>query len=513
MYLTQHGARTPGTRMARWALSPLVLCVAALGCAEPGGTGTERAPVAEAPRPAAGDPAVPGDPIVLTGGPSEDALPEGVTLVEDAVAGDALGVTVYRLANGLTVMLSVNREEPRVQCWTTVRAGSNKDPADATGMAHYLEHMHFKGTTRLGTVDWEQERVHLDAITELYDELFVTTDPERRAEVYAKIDVENQAASRYAVASELDRAYDAMGASGLNAFTTAEQTSYTVEVPKNRLETWAKLEAERFRDPVYRMFQTEIEAVYEEKNRSLDNKDWAVYPVLMEALFPEHPFGTQPTIGTVEHLKNPSVSKMYEYFRTWYVPANMVVALAGDFDKAEAIETLARHLSGWEARDVPPDPVRPMPRPEGVVRVEVPFEAEEVVNVAYLTVPRQHPQRDALVVCDMLLSNSRTGLIDINLNQAQKVRSAGCTPRFMTEAGYQLLWAYPKPGQSLDEAEALLLEQVALLCEGKFTDEDLAAVVTDFEISEKRQLESNRSRVAMMTEAFRGRAARRTSNG
>ena len=419
-----------------------------------------------------------------------------------AVPGDPMGVVVRRLDNGLTVMISPNHEEPRIAAWITVRAGSAKDPADATGMAHYLEHMLFKGTSRLGTLDAAAEKPHLERITALYDELFETTDPARRAELQARIDAEGVAATRPQVSNGLDRLYDALGFSGLNAFTTTDQTSYIVNLPANRLEHWAAVESERFEDPVFRLFQTELEAVYEEMNQALDSPGRALFEALYLALFPQHPYGTQPTIGTVEHLKNPSITKMYEYFRTWYAPGNMCIALAGDVDPEAALAVIERHFGRWQPRPVPADPEFPVVRPQGRTFVEVVHVGDEQVALAFPTVPAGHPDQDALVLCDMMLDNGQTGLVNRNLQQTQAVRAAGSSPTFLVDAGFQLLYAVPKPGQTLEECEALLLEQVARLREGAFSPEDLDAVLTDFEVREKRGLESLETRVSEMTDSF-----------
>jgi predicted Zn-dependent peptidase len=422
--------------------------------------------------------------------------------VAPEVAGDPMGVVVRKLPNGLTLLLSPNHEEPRIECWITTRAGSAKDPADATGMAHYLEHMNFKGTSTLGTTDWMKEKPHLDRITALYESLFSTTGPDERAAIYKQIDAESQAASAYEVPNELDTLYDSFGFRGLNAFTSDDQTSYTVNIPANRLESWATVEAERFRDPVYRLFQSEIEAVYEEKNRGMDNKGRVSHEALRAALFPQHPYGTQPTLGTIEHLKNPPLTKMYEFHRRWYVPGNMVVALAGDFDVAEAIAVVEKHLGHWEPKEFPSDPVHAMPAPKGRQFTEIKYEAEEEVQLGWITVGETHPDHDALLLADMMLDNNRTGLVNLNLGQTQATLAASASNNFLLDSGYEVLTGIPKKGQTLEEVEALLLEQVALLKKGEFTDADLAAVVTDFEIREKRELESNRARVAAMTDSY-----------
>ncbi len=419
-----------------------------------------------------------------------------------AVAGDPMGVVIKKLDNGLTVMLSENHDTPRIATQITTRAGAAKDPGDSTGMAHYLEHMLFKGTTKMGTVDWEKEKPHVDRIDALYEELFTTKDTAERERIVGEIDKAAVAATEYQVPGEFDALYKGYGAQGINAFTSMDQTTYVVDIPANRLEQWSRVEFERFRKPVFRLFPSELEAVYEEFNRMLDNASSASYFAQQNALFPQHPYGTQTTIGTTEHLKNPSIKKMYEFFEKWYVPGNMCVAMAGDFDAEEALAIIENSLGKWEPKPVPDDPVYPIEKPDGVVRVEVPFEADETIAIAFLTVPTGHADEHVLQLCDMMLDNSQTGLINVNLGQTQAVRQAGSSPSFTNDAGYQRLFAIPKPGQTLDECEELLLAQVKLLKEGSFTDADLKAVITDFEVNQKRGLEGNQQRVQAMTGSF-----------
>ncbi|MCR4294387.1 MAG: insulinase family protein, partial [Elusimicrobia bacterium] len=294
-------------------------------------------------------------------------------------ADDAMGVTIHRLPNGLTVYLSPNKGEPRVAAHIAVRAGSKNDPSDSTGMAHYLEHMLFKGTGRLGTLDYEKERPHLERIRALYEELFKTKDDAGRAKIYKAIDVANIAASSSAVPNEFDRFYRSIGAEGLNAYTSDEQTVYVVSIPANRLEPWAAVEAERFKNPVFRLFQTEIETVYEEKNRSLDNAERILGDEIENRLYKKHPYGQQPTLGSIEHLKNPSLAKMYAFYERWYSPNNMAIALSGDFDRAKTLELIKKHFSSWTPRPLPELPKWELPRPKGAETYEVKYEAEQKV--------------------------------------------------------------------------------------------------------------------------------------
>ncbi|MDX6768613.1 MAG: insulinase family protein [Elusimicrobiota bacterium] len=417
-------------------------------------------------------------------------------------ADDPLGVSIHRLPNGLTVYLSPNKGLPRVTAWIAVRAGSKHDPADSTGMAHYLEHMLFKGTDRLGTLDHAKERVHLERIRALYEKLFKTKGEEARKKVYAEIDAENVKAGAFAVPNEIDKFYRTIGARGLNAFTSDEQTVYIVDLPSNRLEDWATVEAERFAAPVFRLFQSEIEAVYEEKNRAMDNAERILSEEVEKRLYKVHPYGQQPTLGTIEHLKNPSLEKMYAFYGRWYVPNNMAIALAGDFDRKAALELLRKRFGAWQPQELEPLPEWTFPKPKGVERYEVRYEAEEKVVIAWPTVPNSHADADALTMLDMVMDNSASGLFNLRLNQAQKVKSAGSHPGLYNDAGAWYAHAVPKQGQTLEEAEALLLETVEALKKGEFEPADLEAVITNFESGEKVRLESNESRAAMMTSSF-----------
>jgi predicted Zn-dependent peptidase len=421
--------------------------------------------------------------------------------VSSPLPGDGLQVSVHRLKNGLTVYLSPNHEIPRISAWIAVRAGSRHDPSDSTGMAHYLEHMFFKGTTRLGTLAYEKEKPHLDAIYDLYERHFVATDTAKRQELYSLIDKENIEAAKFAVPNEIDKTYKTLGFRGINAFTSNEMTVYVNDLPKNRLEAWAKLESDRFKEPVFRLFQTELETVYEEKNRSLDNPGRILNEALNKTLYQDHPYG-RTTLGSLEHLKNPSLAKMYAFQRDHYVPNNMAIALAGDFDRGEILKVLERTFGAWQPKVLAPPEAFAVPKPTSTERVEVRYESEEQVVIAWPLPPYGSPDHDALTVLDMVMDNSESGIVNLTLNQAQKVKRAGSGGDFMNEGGAWELWAIPKDSQTLEEAEALLMEAVARLKAGEFSEDDLRAIVTNFEIREKEKLESNNARVAEMADSF-----------
>ena len=433
---------------------------------------------------------------------SMETAPVGYKRINTANPADPLDTHIFELDNGLQVYLTENHEEPRFYAEIAVKAGSKNDPADATGLAHYLEHLLFKGNQSLGTLDYAAEKPYLDQITALYEQHFNETDPEARAAIYAQINEVSQQAAQFAVPNEIDKLYNGMGASNLNAHTWHEETVYKVGLPSNRLNQWAAIESSRFIDPVFRLFHTELETVYEEKNRSLDNRGRVSYYALGDVLYKKHPYGQQTTIGSTDHLKNPSLVYIHDYFDTYYVPNNMAIFISGDIDIDETIGVISDAFGKWEAKPVPEvgpwieDPL------QGAERVTVNYRGEEEVQIAYRTVPNGHEDKEALMLLDMILDNRTAGLINLNLNQAQAVQAAGSSPEFLNDYGSQRLWGIPKPGQTLQEVEALLLEQIEHIKAGEFEDWILPAIVNDFKKSQKSSLESDTARVTSMREAF-----------
>lgn len=256
-----------------------------------------------------------------------------------------MAVRIHTLDNGLSVYLSENHEEPWVSCRVAVRAGAAHEPDHATGLAHYLEHMLAnKGTRSLGTRDAVAEQVHLARLRDLYEQLH-KADTDERAALLVEIDAENQAANRWAIANELKQAYGLLGGQGLNAFTSHDRTVYVVDVPSNRLEAWAMLEGNRFREPVFRGFPTELETIIEEKNRALDNPGRALAMAGNRLVWAGHPY-SRDVLGEVAHLLAPSIAATERFFSTWYVPNNMAVILAGDIDPDRALALVEQHLAG-----------------------------------------------------------------------------------------------------------------------------------------------------------------------
>ncbi|WP_323788874.1 M16 family metallopeptidase [Psychroserpens sp.] len=420
----------------------------------------------------------------------------------ETVANDPTGLRLYTLDNGLKVYMSKNSDEPKIQTYIAVRAGSNYDPKESTGLAHYLEHMVFKGTSKIGTVDWEKEKEYLDQISELYEQHRAETDPDKKLEIYKKIDEVSLEASNYSVANEYDKMTSSLGATGTNAHTWFEETIYKNKIPANELDKWLTLEHERFGELVLRLFHTELEAVFEEFNRGQDNDGRKRYAAMLKGLFPNHPYGQQSTIGIAEHLKNPSLVDINNYFNKYYVPNNMAMVLVGDLDFDATIKKVNETFGKLEKKEV----VHPtLPKEEPItspVINEVFGPTAESVSIAFRSQGVNTEEEKLMTVADMILANGNAGLIDLNLNQKQAVQYAGCSPTFLNDYGYHSFSGAPKEGQTLDEVKDLLLEQIEKLKKGEFEDWMIDAVVNDLKLSQTQQYENSTALATMYYNAF-----------
>lgn len=408
----------------------------------------------------------------------------------------------YTLDNGLTVILAQNSAKPRVQTLIATKAGSSSDPADNTGLAHYLEHMLFKGTDKYGTLNFEKEKVLLDQIDKLYEKYNTTKDDAKRKAIYAEIDRVSGEAAKFAIANEYDKMLQGIGAQGTNAFTSFERTVYVNDVPSNQVSTWLDIEAERFRNPVLRLFHTELEAVYEEKNRGLDNDNREVYEKLYAEAFPNHNYGRQTTIGTIEHLKNPSLVKIRNYYNTYYVPNNMAVIMVGDIDLDATFKQVKDKFSYMKRKDVSKMSFEDEKPLKGTVKVEVVGPSQESLTMGYRVPDALSADADLVNLVDLILSNSNAGLIDLNMTKAQKCIQAYCSPGLLKERGLHYFGGSPLEGQSLEDLEQLFYEQLDKLKSGDFDMQLVQSIVLNQKVSKIREYESYRATAYSLMDAF-----------
>lgn len=422
----------------------------------------------------------------------------------ETVPGDPMDTKIYTLDNGLKVYMTVNKEEPRIQTFVAVRVGGKNDPKETTGLAHYFEHLMFKGSEQFGTQDYEAEKPYLDEIERLYEEYRTITDPAERKAHYHKIDSVSYLASQIAIPNEYDKMMSMIGARGTNAWTSYDETVYTEDIPSNQVENWAKIQADRFRHNVIRGFHTELEAVYEEYNMNLTSDNRKMWEAIYAALFPHHPYGTQTVLGTQEQLKNPSIVNIKRTFNTFYRPNNIAICMSGDFNPRQAVKIIKKYFGDWEPNpDIPKLEYEPeSPVTEPIVK-EVKGLQAEMVALGWRLPGSTDLQTTAVAeIASNILSNGQAGLIDLDVNQQQKAMYLAAGTNSQPDYSFFLAMGMPKEGQSLDELKVLALEEIAKLRDGEFDEELIAATINNIRLQKMRQLESNRARANMFVDAF-----------
>jgi len=433
---------------------------------------------------------------------SVQAQPAAEKYQYETVKGDPLNARIYTLPNGLKVYMTVYKNTPRVHAYVAVKAGSKNDPADATGLAHYFEHMMFKGSPNIGTTNFAEESIYINKIDSLFEVYRETVNEKERKAIYKVIDSLSFIASGYAIPNEYDKLMSIIGSTGTNAYTSLEQTVFIEDFPSNQFENWCMIQADRFAHPVLRLFHTELETIYEEKNMTMTNDNFKLYFAVLEALFPNHPYGTQTVIGTQDHLKNPSMKKIREFHAKYYVPNNMAVCISGDFDPDEAIKSIDKYFGQMTASDVPEfkfEPAVPITKP---VIKEVYGPDAETVYVGFRFEGAGSHDALMLTVVDMILMNSAAGLFDLNLVQKQRVLEAYSYNSIMADYTALIIAGKPKSGQTLEEVKDLLLSQIDLIKKGDFEDWMLDAIINDMKLNQIKGYENNESRASAFVDAF-----------
>ena len=421
----------------------------------------------------------------------------------EIVKGDLMQTRIYTLDNGLKVYLSVNTEKPRIQTYIAVRTGSKNDPAETTGLAHYLEHLMFKGTKLFGTIDPDAEAPLLADIERRYEEYRLISDPELRRQKYHEIDSVSQLAAKYFIPNEYDKLMAAIGAEGTNAYTSNDVTCYTEDIPSNEIENWAKIQSDRFQNMVIRGFHTELEAVYEEYNIGIAQDQRKLWESMSRMLCAPHPYGTQTTIGTQEHLKNPSIVNIKNYFNKWYRPNNVAICMAGDLNPDETIAIIDRYFGQWKPGEDVRQPVFPALKPITAPRDTTIYGLEaETLWLGWRFDRGNSLQIDTLNVIGDMLSNGTAGLIDLNINNQMKMLGAWAGSETLRDHSLFIMSGTPKEGQTLEEVRTLLLDEVEKLKNGNFSDDLLPSIINNAKLNYFTRLESNQARANLFVETY-----------
>lgn len=415
---------------------------------------------------------------------------------------NALKVKEYRLENGLTVWLNEDHSQPKVFGAVVVKAGA-KDCPD-TGIAHYFEHMMFKGTDRIGTLDYESEKVLLDSIAMKYDELAMTEDTAARARLQKEINELSIRSSEYVIPNEFNRLINRFGGSGLNAATSYDATIYFNTFSPQYMVQWAEINSERLINPVFRLFQSELETVYEEKNMYGDFIGGQVMDTLMARYFGPHPYA-YPIIGSTKNLKNPRLTEMHKFFEDYYVASNMALILSGDFDAQQVMPILEKAFSRIRSGNAPKQEKVMLPPFNGreTMKVKFPIPFIKAMGLGFRGVSANHEDQVALNIAVNLLNNANgTGYLD-KLMVEHKLMGALAINESMNEAGILTVAIMPKLLiQSYSSAEKMVWDEINRVKNGDFSDE----MFNSLKLEQKRQyassLENIDSRATIMMNLF-----------
>lgn len=371
-------------------------------------------------------------------------------------------VTGFTLANGLQFLVIERHEAPVVSFHTYVNAGAVDDPSGSTGLAHMFEHMAFKGTPQIGSKNWVKEKAALDAIERAYDRLEAErnkgfrADQQKIASLDAALKDAIATADSYVEGNEYDRIVESNGGVGMNAGTSEDSTQYFYSFPSNRLELWFLLESERFLRPVLREFYKERDVVREERRMRVESSPQGMLiETLLATAFAAHPYHNFAG-GWASDIESFRRTDAEAFFKKYYVPSNMVIAIAGDVDPTKA-KALAQRYFGRIPAGPPPPLVRTEePRQTGEKRAKVASPAQPFMVIGYKRPDHYSPDDQVLDVIAELLSGGRTGTMYKEMVRDTQMALAAQAIAAYPGSKYPslfLLFVVPNAGRTLDENE------------------------------------------------------------
>lgn len=419
--------------------------------------------------------------------------------------GLAERVIEHRLANGLTVLLVERHQSPVVSINVTFGVGGINEHNGITGIAHLYEHMAFKGTRTLGTKDYERERPLLEEleriqrrIEQVREDLHAAGQDEAGSvtlkELRRAFHETQERAEQFVIGNELALLYQRHGGVGLNASTGKDITRYTVSLPANRLPLWAAVESDRMANPVLREFYKERDVVLEERRlRTDDSAQGLLFEAFAATAFAAHPYGF-PTIGWASDIQSLTPAVTEQFFKTYYSPANAVIAIVGDIHPPEVIALIERAFGSIPSTTRPPRVATIEPPQRGERRVEVEFDAEPVVLIGYHKPAIGHPDDYVFDVIDSILSEGQTSRLYQRLVREKRLVAA-----IDTQAAYPgvqaphlfVISATPLSPHTAREVEEAITEELERLKTEPVTAEELQKVLNNLDAELLRSLRSN----------------------
>src|SRR5437588_3635901 len=388
----------------------------------------------------------------------------GLAAAQD-IASFEKHVTVHKLANGLTLVVLERPEAPVFSFFTLVDAGAVQDPKGYTGLAHMMEHEAFKGTPTIGTTDWPAEKAALAKVEQAYAaydyerKKEIGRDPNKLAELEKAWKSAMEAADKYVDANAFSEILDQQGEEGMNAFTASDETGYFYSLPANRLELWAYMESERFLHPVMREFYKERDVVWEERRMRTDSQPVGrmVEQFLSTAFF-AHPYHN-PNVGWPADLDNLSATAAETFFKTYYIPSNMTIAVVGDVKAPEVIALVDRWFGRIPSRPKPAESPTAEPPQIGLREVVLREQTQPYYLEGYHRPDYRDPDDNVYDVISDLLSEGRTSRLYRALVRDQKIALAAEGFSGFPGNKYPHLFAFfavPAPGHTTaEQADAI----------------------------------------------------------
>jgi predicted Zn-dependent peptidase len=417
------------------------------------------------------------------------------------ITAHAQGLKAFQLPNGLQVYVWEDANMSEVFGMVAVNVGSKEEPEEYTGLAHYLEHLMFKGTDKIGTLDWEKEKPLYEQIIAKYDERAQTTDPAGRDALAKEINQLSIQAAQVNMPNEMEYLIQNIAGQYVNAFTSYDETVYFNAFPAGEIYKWLELYCERFKNPVFRNFQAELETVYEEYNRGQDGQGTRESEFIMETLFPGHPY-SRSIIGLPEHLKNPQLSKLIEFYETWYVPNNMALILIGNVQTNQLVSMIRATFGQLQSKPLPERKQYPEPVIKGRKEVSAKLSRYPQLHLSFPGIAASDQDLIALDICTSILSNgNNTGLLD-KLELDGDIQGVSAGLQSLKERGVILVSAVPyydvnqRRFESLNSTEKMIWKEIKKLQDGQFEDWLVQSIKSDLIRSFDLQMESNYGNLA-----------------
>jgi predicted Zn-dependent peptidase len=415
-------------------------------------------------------------------------------------------VSEFSLDNGMKFIVLENHEAPVVSFVTYANVGGVDEPDGKTGVAHFLEHLAFKGTKEIGTTDYNAEAKLLAESDRLFDEIQAANtagDIETVELLSEKFQKVQQEANKYVKQNEYGEIVDTAGGVGLNAVTSADYTSYFYSFPANKLELWMSLESERFLEPVFREFYKEKQVILEERRLRTDNSPIGkTIEAFLDKAFVEHPY-KRPVIGYDRDIANLTSDDVRKFFATYYVPNNLTVAIAGDVDSQEVKRLATVYFGRYQAKPVPIKIAKIEPPQQETREVTVNFPSQPWYLEGYHIPSLNNLEYPIYEVIADLLSSGRTSRLYHSLIEQQQVALG--VEGFNGFPGdkypnLMLFYGLTAPGHSVDQLADALRGEIDRLKTEKITPEELERVKTQLKAELLRTLDSNMGMARLLAE-------------